>query len=429
MRSAIAVILAGGQGERLSVLSQQRAKPAVPFAGKYRIIDFTLSNCVNSGIYSVAVLTQYLPHSLNDHIGSGKPWDLDRMRGGVRLLQPYQGRDSGDWYRGTADAVYQNLPFLEDLRSDVMLVLSGDHIYKMDYRQMVQFHEERRADATVAVMEVPITEAHRFGTMITAPDGRVIEFDEKPKHPRSNLISMGVYVFERDLLARRLEEDAVLRTERDFGRNVIPRMVELDRVYAYRFQGYWQDVGTIRSYWESNLQLLDDPPPFNLYDPHWVIHTRSEERPPARLGEQARVIRSLISHGCIIDGTVERSVLSPGVVVERGAYVRDSILMTDTVVGRDARIERCILDKRVQVGAGAVLGVGDPSIPNQREPTRLDSGITVIGKGARVPPGIRVGCNVKIAPGVLESDFPGPEVPDGGTVEHAETSPVPARAR
>jgi glucose-1-phosphate adenylyltransferase len=429
MQNVAAVILAGGQGERLSVLSAQRAKPAVPFAGKYRIIDFTLSNCVNSDIYRVAVLTQYRPHSLNDHIGIGRPWDLDRMRGGVRMLQPYLGRKGSDWYRGTADAVYQNLGELADWRVETLLILSGDHVYKMDYNAMLAFHSEHKAHATVAVMQVPMEEAHRFGTLVTAPDGRVIRFDEKPPQPQSNLISMGIYVFDRDMLVRRLDEDArTPGSKRDFGRDLVPRMVELDRVFAYPFRGYWRDVGTIYTYWETNMGLLKEPPDFDLYDTDWVIHTRSEERPPARVTERGKIIRSLISHGSIINGTVEHSVLSPGVFVGEAALVRDSILFPDCIVGPGSIVDRAILDKSVVVGADVHLGDGDDTRPNRTQPRNLQAGITVVGKGARIPTGLRIGRNCLIAADVIERDFVrflssnghvGKELASGETVEAA----------
>ncbi|MBV9580254.1 MAG: glucose-1-phosphate adenylyltransferase [Chloroflexi bacterium] len=429
IRNVAAIILAGGQGERLSVLSAQRAKPAVPFAGKYRIIDFTLSNCVNSGIYRVAVLTQYRPHSLNDHIGIGRPWDLDRMRGGVRMLQPYLGRKGSDWYRGTADAVYQNLSAIADWRSDTMLILSGDHVYKQDYNAMLAFHEDRKADCTVAVLQVPMDEAHRFGTLVTGPDGRVVAFEEKPPEPHSNLISMGIYVFDRDVLVRRLEEDAHIQgSKRDFGRDVVPRMVEMDRVFAYPFKGYWRDVGTIQSYWESNMGLLKEPPDFDLYDTDWLIHTRSEERPPARITERGNILCSLISHGSIINGTVEHSVLSPGVFVAEGAVVRDSILFTDCIVGPGSVVDRSILDKHVVVGADVQLGMGEDTRPNRTQPRNLQSGITVVGKGARIPSGLRIGRNCLIAAEVIERDFQrflstnghvATELPSGETVEVA----------
>ena len=421
MRNVAAVIMAGGQGERLSVLSSRRAKPAVPFAGKYRIIDFTLSNCVNSGIYNVAVLTQYRPHSLNDHIGVGKPWDLDRARGGVRILQPFLGRKDSDWYRGTADAVRQNLQFIGDWRPDLVLVLSGDHIYKMDYTRMIGFHEDHRADATVGVMRVPLEEASRFGTLVTDHDNQVLRWDEKPPVPTSDLISMGIYVFEYEVLLQRLEEDAQNpASSHDFGKDVVPRMVETDRIYAYPFKGYWRDVGTIESYWETNMGLLREPPDFDLYDKDWVIHTRSEERPPAKVTARGSVDNSLISHGCTILGRVERSVLSPGVFVAEGAVVRDSIVMMDTIIGIDATVDRSILDKEVVIGTGCEVGFGSDSRVNRRYPKHLNTGITVVGKRARIPSGYRVGRNCLIGPDVLESDFPSADsqlAASGSTVE------------
>jgi glucose-1-phosphate adenylyltransferase len=438
VRNVAAIILAGGQGERLSVLSSQRAKPAVPFAGKYRIIDFTLSNCVNSGIYRVAVLTQYRPHSLNDHIGIGRPWDLDRMHGGVRMLQPYLGRKGSDWYKGTADAVYQNLSALADWRSDTLLILSGDHVYKMDYNTMLAFHADRKADVTVAVMQVPMDEAHRFGTLVTAPDGRVVGFEEKPPQPHSNLISMGVYVFDRDVLVRRLDEDArIQNSKRDFGRDIVPRVVEMDRVFAYPFRGYWRDVGTIQSYWESNMGLLNEPPDFDLYDSDWVIHTRSEERPPARVTDRGRIACSLISHGSIINGSVEHSVLSPGVFVGEGAVVRDSILFPDCIVGPGSVVDRAILDKNVVVGADVHLGEGNDTRPNRSQPRNLLSGITVVGKGARIPTGMHIGRNCLIGADVIERDFTrflsanghvSRELASGETVDVASREP-PSSAR
>ncbi len=309
MRPTMAVILAGGEGERLSILSSVRAKPAVPFGGKYRIIDFTLSNCVNSGITDVVVLTQYNPRSLNDHIGLGRPWDLDRNTGGVKMLQPYIARGRvAEWYRGTADAVLQNINVLEHSGSDDVLVLAGDHIYKMDYSPFLAAHRRRRADVTIAVRRVPLSDATRMGILAMDDANRVVEWQEKPKQPKSDLASMGVYVFSRKALRRWLDEARV-----DFGTHVVPAMIDGGaRVFGYRFDGYWQDVGTIQSYWEANMALLDDHPELDLYDKDWIIHTRSEERAPARIGQTAQVHRSLISHGCIVDGTVVNSVLSPG---------------------------------------------------------------------------------------------------------------------
>jgi glucose-1-phosphate adenylyltransferase len=419
MSKVLAVILAGGQGERLSILSEKRAKPAVPFAGKYRIIDFALSNCVNSGIYDVAVLTQYRPHSLHDHIGIGKPWDLDRRQGGVRLLPPYMGRHESDWYRGTADAVYQNLGFIIESRCDYVLILAGDHVYRMDYGPMIALHQQRGADVTVGAVVIPIEEGHRFGILETGAEGRVISFEEKPNEPRGTLGSMGIYVFNCDTLIRVLIEDERSSTStHDFGRDIIPTMVARgEKVYAYPFAGYWQDVGTVHSYWEAHMALLGDRPAFDLYDPSWVIHTRSEERPPAHIRSGAEIISSLISHGCIIKGRVERSVLSPGVVVEEGAVVRESIVLFDTVVGAGSVIDRAILDKEVVVGKNCQIGYGDDMTPNRLEPTRLNTGITLIGKRAHLPDNLKVGRNCKIGTDLRPEDFSTDTLASGETVE------------
>ncbi|HZS76629.1 MAG TPA: glucose-1-phosphate adenylyltransferase [Ktedonobacteraceae bacterium] len=425
MSKVLAVILAGGQGERLSLLSQKRAKPAVPFAGKYRIIDFALSNCVNSGITDVAVLTQYRPHSLHDHIGIGKPWDLDRQKGGIRLLQPYIGRHESDWYQGTADAVYQNLSLIMETRCDYILILAGDHIYRMDYAPMIAFHEQHRADATLGAVIVPLEEGHRFGILETDAGGRVISFEEKPRQPRGTLGSMGIYVFDRDTLMRVLIEDARAgedgspSSQHDFGRNIIPAMMARgERVFAYPFSGYWQDVGTIQSYWEAHMALLSDRPAFDLYDPSWVIHTRSEERPPAHLRSHARVTSSLISHGCIIQGTVERSVLSPGVIVEEGAVVRESIILFDTVIGAGSIVDHAILDKEVIVGKNCQIGYGDDmTTPNKSEPDRLNTGITLIGKRAHLPDNLKVGRNCKIGSDLRPEDFSSDTLASGESIE------------
>ena len=398
----LTLILAGGEGERLSILSQVRAKPGVPFGGKYRIIDFALSNAVNSGLTDVGILTQYAPRSLIDHIGVGRPWDLDRSRGGVALLQPFIGRGRArDWYRGTADAVLQNLDFIEDRSPELVLVLAGDHVYKMDYRPFIEMHREKRAAVTCAVRTVPIEEAHRFGILDVSRDGRVTAFVEKPPKPRSNLVSMGVYVFSwpamRDLLsAERL----------DFGRDVLPWMVESrKRVFAYEFGGYWQDVGTVESYWQTSLDLLSDAPGIELNDLGWLVYTKSEERPPARIGPEATVSRSMISHGCVIDGQVEHSVLSPGVRVEAGAMVRDSIVMFDAIVEGGAQLDRAIVDKEARIGSDARVGIGDDLRPNRDEPERLYAGITLVGKRARVPGGAEIGRNCRIDPNATEADF------------------------
>jgi glucose-1-phosphate adenylyltransferase len=390
----------------------------VPFGGKYRIIDFTLSNCVNSGVDDVVVLTQYNPRSLNDHIGLGRPWDLDRNKGGVKMLQPYIARGRvAEWYRGTADAVLQNLNVIEHNDAEDILVLAGDHIYKMDYAPFLTAHRRKRADVTIAVRRVPIADATRMGILAMDEGHRVVEWQEKPKAPKSDLASMGVYVFSKRALRRWLAEDRV-----DFGSHVIPAMIDGGaRVFGYRFEGYWQDVGTIQSYWEANMALLDDHPELDLYDKDWIIHTRSEERAPARIGQTAQVHRSLISHGCIVNGTVVNSVLSPGVTVEVGAVVRDSIIMFDSVIRTGAIIDRAIIDKEVTVGQGAIVGAGGDDTPNRREPTRLNTGITVIGKQSVIPRGTRIGRNVRVGSNVRATDYPGRVVKSGGSVDRVET--------
>ncbi len=418
MKRVVAVVLAGGEGERLSILSAVRAKPAVPFAGKYRIIDFTLSNCVNSEIDNVLVLTQYNPRSLNDHIGAGRAWDLDRTSGGIRLLQPYisRGRPS-EWYRGTADAVLLNLEMIRQQPGDIVLVLAGDHIYKMDYQPFIAFHRRNRADVTVAVQRVPLGEASRFGILALNEDSRVADWQEKPKQPKSDLASLGIYVFSKRALLEWLDEK---RT--DFGRDVVPAMLAGGaRVFGYQFNDYWQDVGTVEGYWQAHMDLLEEHPALDLYDRDWVIHTRSEERAPGRIGPTANVHRSLISHGCQIWGTVERSVLSPGVRVDPGAVVRDSIIMFDTVIRAGAVVDRAIIDKEVSVGPNAVVGMGsDYDTPNRQEPARLNAGITVIGKRASIPANVRLGRNVKVNEGVRPADFGGRRtIASGGTVDSA----------
>lgn len=412
------LILAGGEGSRLSILGEKRAKPAVPFAGKYRIIDFALSNCVNSNLYRVAVLTQYRPHSLMEHIGIGEPWDLDRRRpNGVQIWQPYRGRAEQNWYRGTADALYQNIDFLDDGPDDLTLVLSGDHIYKMDYRPLLQAHREGGNEVTVAVMHVPPEEVYRFGIMRVDDSNRVVEFLEKPPQSTSTLASMGIYVFSSAFLRQRLEEDAANpNSAHDFGKNIIPYMVANDRVYAYPFEGYWVDVGTIPAYWQTNLELLEERPALDLNTPEWVIHTRSEERPPVKLGGDADVQQSLVSNGCVIYGTVINSVLSPGVVIGPGAVIRDSVIMNDTVIGADAQVSYVVLDKNVTVGAGARLGGEGDDTPNQTEPRNLDSGITIVGKGARMPAHVVIGRNCRIDPNVTPEDFAQPVIASGSTI-------------
>ena len=417
-----AFILAGGMGSRLCLLSERRAKPAVPFGGKYRIIDFTLSNCVNSGIDDIGMLTQYRPTSLHEHIGTGRPWDLDRSRGGNQILQPSLGTVRSDWYHGTADAIFRNLVHLRRRRIEEVLVLSGDHVYKMDYNVLYAFHAASGAGATVAVTEVPEHAVSGFGILEADPTGRVTGFQEKPRRASSRLASMGVYLFDRDCLIRWLVEDAELSvSSHDFGKDLLPRLVARgEPVYAYRFPDYWQDVGTLDSYYESNLAFLAMPPPLNLDDPDWVIHTQSADRPPVRFEHGARVERSMIANGCVVQGRVERSVLFPGVTVSRGAEVLDSIVMHDTFVGPGGRLDRAIVDKDVIIAEGARVGTGDGSIPNRACPEHLSSGLVVIGKGARLPAGLTVGRNARIGAFVTADRFTD-AVPAGGVVDGPES--------
>ncbi len=420
MARVLATIMAGGAGTRLSVLSEQRSKPAVPFAARYRIIDFTLSNCVNSGIYNVAVLTQYRPHSLEQHIGIGRPWDLDRSRGGIRLLHPYQGREAHSWYGGTADAVYQNLDYMRDQHPDQVVILSGDHIYKMDYRPMLRFHQEMGADLTIGVMNVPLEETDRFGIMVVNEAQRITAFYEKPKaRDKGTLASMGIYVFNAEILTERLSAGSREHPDLDFGKHVIPDMIKTSNVFAYAFEGYWVDVGTIQSYWETNLALLSPNPPLNLADPNWVIHTQSTERPPVKVGLQGQIVRSMVANGCVVRGRIERSVISPGVYVSPEAVVRDSIVMNDSWIGPGAVLDRVIVDKEVVIGAGAQVGCGEDMRPNTAEPDRINTGLSVVGKNAHIPAEVTIGRNVVIRPRADEEAFVAfkHEVPCGATVD------------
>ncbi len=408
----LVMIMAGGASEDLSVLTADRAEPAIPFGGKFRIIDFPLSNTVNSDLYRVALLTQYMPRSLNDHVGVGKPWDLDRSQGGVRLLQPYIGRGHSGWQRGTADAVRRNMDFVEEQRIDSILVLAGDHIYKMDYRPMLRFHQQTQATVTVAVRRVSPFETHRFGIVSVDSDMRVTGFKEKPRRSKETLASMGIYIFDFQALREILRDEAL----NDFGRDVLPAIVNQHKVFAYTFEGYWADVGTLQAYWEANMSLLAETPALDLYDPQWVIHTRSEEQPPVQIGSEAWVGGNLLSNGCIIQGVVERSVLSPGVRVAPGAIVRDSVIMNDTVINANAKIERAIIDKEVWVGEGAEIGYGVDNVPNRRHPERLNTGLTVVGKRARIPAGIKIGHNVIINPNVTEAQLQTDFIASGETI-------------
>jgi glucose-1-phosphate adenylyltransferase len=407
------MILAGGRGSRLSVLANKRAKPAVPFAGKYRIIDFPLSNCINSGITTVGVVTQYRPRSLQDHIRNGAPWDLDRMNGGVWMLQPYQGRLESDWYEGTADAIYQNLDFVRNARSDLVVIAGGDHIYKMDYSILAAFHQEKQADVTIATLKVSLEDATRFGIVQTDANYRVNNFEEKPKQPKGTLASMGIYVFNYDTLVKVLNEDAKNPdSSRDFGKDVIPRMLaENYRVFAFPYADYWVDVGTIQSYWEAHMDLLADQPPLDLLDREWIIHTRSEERPPVNIRTGATVNHSLITDGCVVEGSVEYSVLSPGVRVGRGAVVRYSIIMGDVTIEAGAMVDRCIIDKNVVVGRGASVGYGSDYTPNNE--MQLTTGLTVIGKNTIIPPNMKVGRNVIVGSDLMDDAYTSDSIKSG----------------
>ena len=419
MNKVLALILAGGEGKRLSVLAHGRAKPAVPFAGKYRIIDFTLSNCVNSGINTVAVIPQYNPRSLARHIGVGKPWDLDRAVGGIALLSPFVSTNGEmHWYRGTAEAVYQNLGFIQDSRVDEVLILSGDHVYTMHYEEMIKFHRQQEAETTIAVTEVPLAEVNRFG-IVTLDHNRVIAFAEKPPQSKSNLASMGIYIFNKDILSKVLE-DAHRRGLQDFGSQIIPGAINKYRIFGYKYQGYWRDVGTIEAYWQSNMDLIMDLPPFNLYEPGSQVKTPSVDMPPVKLGPEAQVNRSLVSNGCIINGSVFNSVLSPHVYVEAGAQVIDSIVFDNTIIAKDAVVHRSIVDKECHIAQGCYIGYGDDYVPNKDEPLYLNCGITVVGKGTRLPTGLKVGRNCKIDSEVQESDFSTLFIPSGSSVAGGE---------
>ncbi|MBI4289202.1 MAG: glucose-1-phosphate adenylyltransferase [Chloroflexi bacterium] len=417
MQRVLGIILAGGSGDRLSILSQERAKPAVPFAGKYRIIDFALSNCVNSGVFNVAVLTQYNPRSLMEHIGIGRPWGLDRTHGGARLLQPYRGREGGDWYRDTGDAVHQNLYFIQEQRCDQVLILAGDHVYTMRYDVMINYHRQRSADVTVGVVEVAPEETSRFGIVTLDHMNRLKEFQEKPKSSKSNLGSMGIYVFEKETLLQVLDEAGGKDSGTDFGGDIIPQMLGKHKVYGYKHQSYWRDVGTIQAYWQTSMDLIVDLPPLNLYDPELTIMTSGENAAPVKAGPNAQISRSLICDGCIINGEVRNSILSPGVYVEEGARILDSVVFNDTVIGRGAIIEKSIVDKSCWIGPGCHIGFGDDFTPNTEEPQRLSSGITLVGKGARVPEGVKVGRNCKIGVWVEPGDFEGHIVASGASID------------
>ncbi len=377
-KECVAMLLAGGQGSRLYALTEKTAKPAVTFGGKYRIIDFPMSNCVNSGIYTVGVLTQYQPLVLNEYIGNGQPWDLDRMNGGVMVLPPYQGKNGADWYKGTANAIYQNLDFIKRYDPEYVLILSGDHIYKMDYNAMLQAHKKSGADCTIAVLEVPLSEASRFGIMVTDETGRITEFQEKPKNPTSTKASMGIYIFNAKVLEKYLVDDEnTPGSSNDFGKNIIPNMLgDGMKMFTFPFDGYWKDVGTISSLWEANMELLGESPAFNVHDKKWRIFSRNYAAPPHFVGEDASVVDSVISEGCEIYGTVEHSVLSGNVIVEKGAVVKDSVIMSGTVIKAGAKVTYSIIDGNSIISENATVG----------EDKATAKGIAVVGSGLCVEP-------------------------------------------
>jgi len=406
-KEMIAMLLAGGQGSRLGVLTRNVAKPAVTFGGKYRIIDFPLSNCINSGVDTVGVLTQYQPLRLNQHIGIGIPWDLDRKSGGVTILAPHVkgGGDSGEWFMGTANAIYQNLEYIESNNPEYVLILSGDHIYKMDYAAMLDFHKEKKAAATIAVLEVGWDEASRFGIMNTRDDDKIYEFEEKPERPKSNLASMGIYIFTWSRLREALIEDSKIHPDSDFGNHIIPRMLEEGQtMYAYRFKGYWKDVGTIESYWQANMELIRTLPDFNLYEDFWKIYTNTDHQPPQYTGADARVKTSIVSDGCEVYGEVYDSILGPNVVVKKGAVIKGSIIMGDTVIGENSQLDRCIIDEDSHVGDNVKIGVGD-NIENEMKPKIYNTGITVIGHMTTIPNNVTIGKNCVLLGKTTEKDF------------------------
>lgn len=393
----LAMILAGGRGSRLDILSEKRVKPSVPFAGKFRIIDFTLSNCSNSGIYDVALLTQYLPLSLNEHIGSGKPWDFDRRDSSITMLQPHEKPGSNAWYMGTADAVRQNIEFIKRKNPEYVLILSGDHIYKMDYKWMLDEHIQNNAELTVASKEVPLEEASRFGIFEVDENKKILNFTEKPKEPKSNLASMGIYIFNTSTLLEYLEK--LKHEDLDFGKHVIPEMIKEDRkVFVHCYDSYWMDVGTYDSYMEANLDLIKKSGEvgIDLYDNGWKIYTRSEDLAPVRIGETGSVLNSLICNGCKIEGRVENSVLGPGVTVRRGSTVKNSIIFTGSYIDDNTHLDNVIIDKNTYIGKNSLIGHGVVTVPNEEKPDILSSGISVIGKKAFLPDGSIVGRNVRI---------------------------------
>ena len=414
-KEMIAMLLAGGQGSRLGVLTAKVAKPAVSFGGKYRIIDFPLSNCINSGIDTVGVLTQYQPLRLNSHIGIGIPWDLDRNVGGVTVLPPYEKSSNSEWYTGTANAIYQNLEYMERYNPDYVLILSGDHIYKMDYKIMLDYHKANNADITIAAMPVPMEEASRFGIVVTDEDNRITEFEEKPAQPKSNLASMGIYIFSWKVL-----KEALIKlkdqNECDFGKHVIPYCFENNkRIFAYEYNGYWKDVGTLSSYWEANMELIDIIPVFNLYEEFWKIYTRTDTIPPQYIGENAYIEKSIIGDGTEIYGKVYNSVIGAGVVIEEGTVVRDSIIMNNSVIGKDSIVTKSIIAEDVQIGSHVELGAGEEA-ENVFKPQIYNSGLVTVGECSVIPDNVTVGKNTAISGETTIDDYQEGQLASGGII-------------
>ena len=414
-KEMIAMLLAGGQGSRLGVLTSKVAKPAVAFGGKYRIIDFPLSNCINSGVDTVGVLTQYQPLRLNTHIGIGIPWDLDRNIGGVTVLPPYEKSTNSEWYTGTANAIYQNLEYMESYNPEYVLILSGDHIYKMDYEVMLDFHKANNAEVTIAVMPVPMEEASRFGIMIADENHRITEFEEKPEHPRSNLASMGIYIFNwktlKEALIAMADQPAL-----DFGKHVIPYCHEKGApLYAYEFTGYWKDVGTLSSYWEANMELIDIVPEFNLYEEYWKIYTKSEIQPPDYIAADSVVERSIIGEGSEVYGEVYNSVIGCGVTIGKGTVIRDSIIMNQTQIGEGCEINKAIIAENVVVGNQVKLGAGEEA-ENDTAPHIYNHGLVTIGEKSVIPDGISVGKNSVISGVTAAADYEDSQLASGKTL-------------
>ena len=423
-KDMMAMLLAGGQGSRLGILTSHKAKPAVSFGGKYRIIDFPLSNCINSGVDTVGVLTQYMPLELNRHIGIGTPWDLDRRAGGVTMLAPYMKSEQGEWYMGTADAIFQNVDYIDRYSPEHLLILSGDHIYKMDYSQMLSFHKENGCDVSIAALTVPWDEANRFGIMNTDESGRIFEFEEKPQQPKSNLANMGIYIFTWDILRDVLERADKLHANSDFGMHVLPMLLnEGKKMFAFPFKGYWKDVGTIDSYWAANMDMAKTVPPLDLYENFQKIYTDSDHQPPMYAGKNAEIKGSIVSEGCEILGKVYNSVIGTSVMVEEGAVIKDSIIIADCYIGKNTYIEHCIIDSNCTIGEDVAIGIGE-NTPNTEKPDIYNTGITVIGEQSIIPDGVKVGKNCVIFGTTLPSDYPDGLLESGQTISREDSNGV-----